>query len=111
MKTEKFCISELGIFKDAVCTDCLNDDEEDKLCSILGELAASGECDMVYHLDVIDKETGCFNKCMMRRTDEENTISGIVEWIDKARTEEVECVLKKIEGSYHYDVIKGQHHE
>jgi len=111
MKKAKFRVSELAIFQDIVCTDCLNDDGEDKMCFILGELSASGGCDMIYQLDTPDIETGFSIKCMMRRTDEENNISGIGEWIDNARTEEVECVLKKIEGSYHYDVIKGQHHE
>lgn len=76
------------------------------MCFILGQLAASGECGIVYEMDSIDKETGSFQKCMMRRVDGEVSVKSIFKWIGTTTTEEVEEVLDKIEDSYHYDVIK-----
>ena len=108
MKKAKLRVSELGAFENEVCADCLNDDGDNKMCVTLGQLAAMGECDMVYEMDFIDIETGSFQKCMMRRVDEEVSVKSIFEWIDTTSTEEVGEVLSKIENSYHHDVIKDK---
>lgn len=106
MQKAKLKVSEQMYFQSEVCSECLNDDGEDKLCFILGQLSASGECDMVYEMDSIDKNTGSFQKCMMRRVDKEVSVKSILEWMDIVTTGEIGEVLDKIEDSYHYDVIK-----
>ncbi len=102
----KIRTSDLYLFEEEVCEDCLNDDSDQKLCYMLGQLAVEGECDGVYTLENLDEETGSFHKCLMRRTEEEVSIPSIVRWIDTSSTEEVFDVLTSIEESYHYGVIK-----
>lgn len=106
MKKAKLRVSDQMMFQEEVCSDCLNDNGEDKMCFILGELAYSGECDMVYQMDKIDKDTGCFFKCMMRRIEEEVSVDSIIKWINETSTEEVANVLDEIEASYHFDVLR-----
>lgn len=107
MKKAKLRVSELAEFQEEVCAECLNDDGEDKRCFIIGKLSSGGECDGVFDMPSLDKETGSFQKCLMRRTEEEVSVPNIIKWIDTASTEEVGSVLVSIEETYHYDVIKG----
>jgi len=108
IKKAKLRVSELMIFEEEVCTECLNDNGDDKMCYILGELSASGECDGVFDMESIDQQTGSFQKCLMRRVDEDVNSENIIDWIETARTEQVATILNCICESYHYDVIKDK---
>ena len=107
MKKAALSVSYQATFQEAVCADCLNDIEEKEIfCNILGMLAMNGEHDCIYMMDEL-QDTGCFVKCMMRRTQEDISIQGIMRWINEQRTEDVEEVLVGIEESYHFDVLRG----
>lgn len=107
MEKAKLRTTELAMFEEEVCTKCLNDDGIEKLCPILSILAANGESDLVYERDQIDKETLSFHVCLMRRTEEEISVSSVLGWIGQSSTEEVGEVLREIEDSYHFDVISA----
>ena len=107
MKKVKLKVSELAEFNDDVCSDCLNDDGDKKLCFILGELSFAGECDGVFETGFIDVETGSSVKCLMRRTKEEVSLPNILKWMELAKTEEIASILVAIEDSYHHGVIKS----
>lgn len=103
-------VSDLISFEELACAGCANhviDEEGSDQCHILGVLAASGKCDCISELKEIDKETGCFYRCYMRRPDHEFSVE---HWVDMARTEEVEKMLRAIKDSYHFDVIKRLEH-
>jgi len=103
MNRTKMRTSDLFEFESRLCGNCVHDDGEDNLCTILGILAMNGECEIIS--EGVDGVFGC----PMRITNDTiPNVESINKWFETASTEEVEGFYVKIVESYHYDVFKKE---